>query len=864
MNTLGRVASLTALLLSMIAGARLAAQTGDPVRARIDEITERYKALWRAGDYEQALDLLNRETETFVEYAPEDWSIDRIALMHQLGRVDEAINEMEWKVFRRPTPRRMLHLAEYYLTRGRKEEADNTLARAQRRFNGPSRAPRTVEDRLARLRILELTGENPRALFQAILEEPGDESEADRIKRYIAAGELAFRKFDYQLAAEYFDMALEQEPERLEALAGLAECYWRSFDPRLEQTLERVLAINPRHFRGLAVKAEIALDGGQPEQALESIETALAVNPRDARFIGLKTGALFLLDRTGEMADWHAKALEFNPTASEVYRIAGRVASRAYRFKEGASLQRRALEANPDDNRARTLLAFDLLRLGQDREARDLLKESFKIDRFNVQVYNSLELMDTLEGFAEIKRGPFSLRMPADEAPVWRDEALALLRQGYDTLGAKYKVSLETPVYVQIFNDHDDFMVRSVGLPGSVGHLGICFGRLVTMDSPTARSQWAMNWRSVLWHEFAHVVTLQKTGNRIPRWLSEGISVYEETVADPSWGQRLEPAYRAVAAELETAAMEDLEGFFTRPQSQTHLMFGYFLAGEFVRFYVDAYGFDALVAALEAIAAKKTWKQALSTAAGVKAEAIDTRFRAFQKQRFKPFDNLPPAEPSLVQKTLGGVGEALGLSGSSPFTEAMATAAEAMAGEDWIRAERALEDARSLYPEYAGADGPLPKLAELYRRQDKKPELIKTLRDAVALDPTAMPALIELAKLLRDKQDWRGLADTARRALAVDPFDAGMRRHLWTALDKQGKAKAALAALDRLIYLDPIRAADYRLHRVDTLVKIGRANQAKTELIRLLEDAPYSWEGQQRLLDLIERQGAQGGGLERP
>ena len=38
----------------------------------------------------------------------------------------------------------------------------------------------------------------------------------------------------------------------------------------------------------------------------------------------------------------------------------------------------------------------------------------------------------------------------------------------------------------------------------------------------------------VLWHEFAHVITLTATKNRMPRWLSEGISVYEERQAQPA------------------------------------------------------------------------------------------------------------------------------------------------------------------------------------------------------------------------------------------------------------------------------------------------------------------------------------------
>ena len=73
-----------------------------------------------------------------------------------------------------------------------------------------------------------------------------------------------------------------------------------------------------------------------------------------------------------------------------------------------------------------------------------------------------------------------------------------------------------------MFPKHDDFAVRNVGLPGMIGALGACFGRVVTLDSPRARPPGDFNWGATLWHELAHVITLQMSKNRVPRWLTEG------------------------------------------------------------------------------------------------------------------------------------------------------------------------------------------------------------------------------------------------------------------------------------------------------------------------------------------------------
>ena len=91
-----------------------------------------------------------------------------------------------------------------------------------------------------------------------------------------------------------------------------------------------------------------------------------------------------------------------------------------------------------------------------------------------------------------------------------------------------------------MFPKHDDFAVRNLGLPGMIGALGACFGRVVTLDSPHARPPGEYNWQPTLWHELAHVVTLQLSNNRVPRWLTEGISVWEERRGRPEWGREME------------------------------------------------------------------------------------------------------------------------------------------------------------------------------------------------------------------------------------------------------------------------------------------------------------------------------------
>ena len=128
--------------------------------------------------------------------------------------------------------------------------------------------------------------------------------------------------------------------------------------------------------------------------------------------------------------------------------------------------------------------------------------------------------------------------------------------------------------------------IRTFGLPGGDGFLGVCFGRVITANSPASRGNSPANWEAVLWHEFCHVVTLEKTRNKMPRWLSEGISVYEERQANSTWGQTMTPVYRQMILEGELTPVSRLSGAFLQPKSAMHLQFAYFESSLVVEFLI--------------------------------------------------------------------------------------------------------------------------------------------------------------------------------------------------------------------------------------------------------------------------------------
>src|SRR5258708_39604097 len=104
----------------------------------------------------------------------------------------------------------------------------------------------------------------------------------------------------------------------------------------------------------------------------------------------------------------------------------------------------------------------------------------------------------------------------------------------------KYQVKVKAPIRLEVYPNHEDFAVRTMGMPG-LGALGVTFGHIVAMDSPSGRKPGTFHWGGTLWHELSHVYALEATNHRVPRWFTEGLAVHEETAVSPEWGDRLDP-----------------------------------------------------------------------------------------------------------------------------------------------------------------------------------------------------------------------------------------------------------------------------------------------------------------------------------
>src|SRR5262249_21446015 len=155
--------------------------------------------------------------------------------------------------------------------------------------------------------------------------------------------------------------------------------------------------------------------------------------------------------------------------------IAGHFFTLNRRYEEGIVFLRRAIEMDPQLYSARADLGINLMRLGQDQEAYRLLKGCYDHGFQNKALRHSLTLMDSYKNFVTYKTDRLILKVNKKEAELLKPYLQSEIERSIRTYEDKYKIELQKPVQVEVYPDHEDFAVRTLGMPG-LGALGVTFG----------------------------------------------------------------------------------------------------------------------------------------------------------------------------------------------------------------------------------------------------------------------------------------------------------------------------------------------------------------------------------------------------
>lgn len=677
-----------------------------------------------------------------------------------------------------------------------------------------------------------------------------------------AWAELFLEKYNRADAVRSFTEALEIDDEWAPAHLGLARALADENPPAARRSAAQALQIDPGNVDAHLFVAEQELGDRNAAAARAAIDRALEVNAASLEARALRAAMAHLDDRA---ADFEAEAqgvLAINPAYGDVFRIAGSHAARAYRFDEAAALVRRALEIDPGDSRAHAALGMHLLRTGDEAAARAALERAFADDPFDVVTYNLLEMLDELDEFETIERGDLIVRLHPDEAPILGEYVLSLAQEAIDTLSALYPVDVRGPILIEVFPRHDDFAVRNLGLPGMIGALGACFGRVVTMDSPRARPPGDFNWRATLWHEIAHVVTLQMSKQRVPRWLTEGVSVYEERRARAAWGRDQEMAFARALNDGSVLSLRDLNGGFSRPET---ISLAYFQASVVVEHVVDRYGEEVLHALIAAYGDGLDTEEALASV-GLDFDRLQASFDAEVDERFgalrealRPVereDGAAPAGPAEEPDPAEQVEAMRRLAERHPdrFAVQFALGKALRESGDLDGAVAALERASSLAPMATGIDSPRGLLAAIAQERGDAARAMRELERLLEYDQTSLEAARQLAALAEGAGDEDRMALAYDRIVGIDPFDPAPHLALGRMALARGDAGTATRELTVALAAGAVDRVSTHCDLAESHLLAGEPEQAKRAALAALEMAPTYERAQELLLRAVEAQ----------
>lgn len=803
------------------------------------------------------------EAEALARAQPAD-NPDAIAVFAHLaiqkGKYDEALAMLEPAVARAPLGDAALELGLLLQRLGRSQAAAAHLTRL---FRQATSGPGDLEALIRGGRAAHALGRvhDANALFRsAAASRPHPALET-------AYGELFLDVFQHGDAGKAFQQALKLDDGWAPAYAGLARTLAEQDPPAAAATAMKALEIDPNAVSAHLLLAQLDLDNTREDAARERIGKVLAHNPLHLEAHAMLAAMAYVNDDRAAFDAGVKKVLSINPAYSEVYRMASDLTARKYRFAEAVALAREGVKLDPTNHRAHASLGMHLSRTGDEAEARQALSRAHDAFPHDQVTLNLLNLLDSIDKFQEVKDGDLVVKLHPEEAPVLREYALPLAKEALAALSKRYEFTPTGPILIEIFPIHDEFAVRTLGLPGMIGALGACFGRVVTLDSPKARPPGTFSWQATLWHELAHVITLQMSKQRVPRWLTEGISVYEETRARPEWGRDMEVPFAVALERGEVLKLRDLNAGFTSPET---IALAYYEAALLVEHIITSRGEPALRALVRSYGDGLEPDAALSKSLGVTIDQLQATFDKALDERFGAVraalrDSIAPkgrGKPPVAVMARGeaSIDELRAAAAAKPGSYAAQLAlGQALAAAGDRAAFDPLEKAAALVPMATGDDSPHAIMARLAEQLNDEARAAKEYVALLAHDHTALEPARRLATLAAKLKDDAAARKAYERIVELDPFDAQAHTGYGRLMLKADDAAKAEREFRAALAAGAPDKAEAHCDLGETYLKLGRAAEAKKEALAALEIAPMFERAQELLLKSI-RPGTQGGG----
>jgi tetratricopeptide (TPR) repeat protein len=655
-------------------------------------------------------------------------------------------------------------------------------------------------------------------------------------------GLLLHERFNNKEAVDLFNEALQQDPANAQAYLGLALVSADGFDSKAGEYAAKALALDPKLVEAHELMASIALEDAKTQEAVAEADKAIALSNEALKAMAVRGAIEVLADHTSESEEWFAKIRAVNPSYGEGYELIGRHLVLHMRYEDGVAYYRKAIEADPKLWSARSQLGINLMRLGQEEEPLKQLEMAYNNGQRDAATVNSLRLLDSYKNFVIFRDDTTVLKLRKNEADLLRPYFEAELHKAIATYEKKYKMKLSGPVQLEVYPDHEDFAVRTMGMPG-LGALGVTFGEVVAMDSPSGRRPGDFNWGATLWHEMSHVYILSATNHRVPRWFTEGLAVHEEGEVSPEWSDRLTPEILLAIRDKKLLPVAEMDRGFIFPEYPSQVLVSYFQAGSICDYIKQRWGDDKLLEMVHSFAAMKTTPQVIQKDLQMSPEELDKTYMAWLEKRVGQTANNFDAW-------------AKGLKNLAAMAKEKQNDAVVKAAPEVLR----------LYPEHVGDANAYEFLAAAQLEKGDKQGATTTLAAYQKIGGENPETLTKLASLEEELGQVKEAAATLDRINYIYPETEGLHRHLGELWFAQGNYPGAVREYTAVLALKPLDKASAEFELAQAYFAAGQKEKAEESVLLALETAPGFRPAQKLLLQIksAESKGTETNKSEKP
>lgn len=638
-------------------------------------------------------------------------------------------------------------------------------------------------------------------------------------------GMLLHERFNNADAEGLFHEALQKDPANAQAYVGLATVSADGFDGHATEYAARAIALDPKLADAHELMAGLALTNDDRETAAAEADKAIALEDDAFDAMAVHAALELLADRSPDA--WIARIQAVNPHYGEAYADVAYQLEMHYRYEDAITWYRKAIAVEPDLWSAHSALGIDLMRLGKEAEPYRELKLAYDNGYRDAATVNSLRLLDSYKNYDTFRDSTTILKLAKSESALLRPYFEAELQTILATYSKKYQMTLPSPVQVEVYPNHEDFAVRTMGMPG-LGALGVTFGEVVAMDSPSARKPDDFNWGATLWHEMSHVFILTATDHRVPRWFTEGLAVHEEGQHSPEWKNRATPEVLAAIRDKKLLPVTKLDRGFVFPQYPSQVIVSYFQAGSICDFISEKWSEGKLLEMAHSYAQLLTTPQVIQQDLGVAPEDFDRQYLSWIDGRYG-------AEAQHFDEWRTKLRDLAAAEEHKNYATVLAQGPAVLA----------------LYPQYVDDANVYELMAEADRALGNvkaETEILTQYEHAGGQSPEALQRLAALESGAGD--DAAAIA-TLERVIYIYPVnDEDLHRRLGDLLYAQKRYEGAIREYSALLASHPTdkAGADFDLARA--YFAAGQKDKAQDTVLAALETAPDYRPAQELLLKL--------------